>query len=211
MKPPLMSTLTKGWREDIGVAGVEGVRYLPDDIRPLRGALASYVGARHTPPDIARGSAEHLSDDDEDDRPELELRMALVRAWPVPSVVGSTFAARDEAALPAALEELLSRTLPVCQWPPSGDFTGPIRKYGIFHAAVSAPEDEETGQPMALELAGKVIAFGGRRVDRPWYELHPVARAANQLSLVPGPIEIRVTVATYANVLYPGIDAPVYW
>lgn len=211
MEPPLMTTLTDGWREDIGVAEVEGVRYLPNDIRPLRGAFESYAGRRHTPSDIARGSAEVLSDDDEADGRELQLRKALVRAWTVPSIVGATFEAREEAGLTTALEGLLRESFPTCEWRLVDEFTGPLRKYGIFHTDVSAPSDEQTGQPMALELAGEVIAFGGRRVkrDRPWFELHRHS-PVYELLAVPGPIEIRVSLATYANVLFPGIDAPFY-
>jgi hypothetical protein len=134
-----------------------------------------------------------------------------IRAYPVPALVGVILAAPTEAELPGALEALLRLRVCAFDWRVEPRISGPIRKYGLLHTSLDAPIDERRGEPMWLELAGDVVTVGGVPVDgRAWMDVRSMPPSALLGAALPGPIEIRIAVATYSNTRYPGVGVPFY-
>jgi hypothetical protein len=95
-----------------------------------------------------------------------------------------------------------------------GPFGG-IGKYLHLHASVVAPPAGTV--PMAIEVYGRVVALGdvdlsslagGRLLIHRERERRRHADIEGRE--LPVPIFVRMDVATYANVLYPGVGVPSY-
>jgi hypothetical protein len=105
------------------------------------------------------------------------------------------------------------------------DTAWPLPRFLFFNTAVAAPIDETTGQPMALELFGRVEAVGGVRLDaaagRAWLrqyqarweerrESEPRPAMEQQMALLEMPLMVKVETANYANVQCTGVGVP-FW
>jgi hypothetical protein len=135
------------------------------------------------------------------------------RAYPVPALLGFVVAVPTEADLPAALETALRERVCAFDWRVESRIVDALRKYAIFHTSIDAPVDERRGEPMWLELAGDLLMFDGEPIgDRRWFDIRPMgARADDELATaLPGPIEVRINVATYSNNRHPGVGVPFY-
>jgi hypothetical protein len=200
---------TAGWRRWFGGERV-----------PRESPLAKHVGPR-IPADVLASGEEELA-------PELAER---VRAWPLPGLEGRVLVARGIGGIPGALRALLAETFGDL---PFGTEEGPsyggLGLYLHLHTCVTAPPSG--GEPMALELYGRVIAVGehdlgapsGARLllqrsrEREDLDAAPqtdaVARArGNRLLLgadLPTPLFVLIETATYANVRFPGVGVPFY-
>ena len=164
----------------------------------------SYLGPRHSNADLVSEDFERTADSPE---------VCLVRAWPVPRLLGAPVAASDEAGLARVLETLLWDRLPGIDWRVPEISLGPLRKYGMLHTSVAAPVDETTGQPMALEIYGDVILLDGRSTSGQWWTVRGLGIAEFFTTLdrpLAGTLDIRIDVATYANVCFPGFGVPFY-
>ena len=137
--------------------------------------------------------------------------VAAMRAYPVPRLVGAIVEAATEADLPGAIESLLHRHLPAFDWEVESKIYRGLRKNGLIHASLEAPPDRRSEEPMYLELAGEVIAFGGRPAPAMrWIDLRPMNGDDQLGAEVPGPIQVRITAASYANTRFPGVGVPCY-
>jgi hypothetical protein len=179
---------------------------------PVAGPMALYLGHR-IPSRIVRAWDENAQEDDP--------RYNSVRAFPVVTLVGATVQARGPAGLGAAIQDLLEERLPIIEWDYIGVPPGPLLKYLVLHDSIPAPMDVSTGQPMAIEFYGDVRSIEGVPLDsdegRQWLAAHrqlyrslqdsPVARM-KILDAVR--IEVRIEVATYANVMYTSVGVPFY-
>ena len=201
--PPYQFELAAAWDPARRVATHEGVVYAANDVRPSFGPMMSYLGPRHSNADLISEDFERTADSPE---------VCLVRAWPVPRLIGAPLAS-DEAGLARVLEILLWDRLPGIDWRVPEIDVGPLRKYGMLHTAVAAPVDEVTGQPMALEIHGDVILLDGRPARGDWWTVRGFSIAEFFVGFdrpVAGALDIRIDVATYANVCLPGFGVPFY-
>jgi hypothetical protein len=196
MIAPMFFQLNRAWQLERRASEYQGILYQLNDLRPVTGAMALFLGDRF--------SMTQLDNEYADDH-EREL-FALIRAYPVTSLVGVSLSANDELNLPDALEALLGQHCPGIRWQVERDLSGPLRKYGILHTSVGAPADETTGQPMALEVFARpvvgVASWAQRRTERDQDACTDVP--------VDEPIELKMRAATYANISYSGVDVDLY-
>lgn len=181
---------------------------------PPRGAMAGYLGTRFSEEDL----------DDEDKVLEEDRRfLPLVRAYPVVPLLGATFRVSTEAEIGERLRQLLALRLPGIEWSLQDGWNwGPaFRKYQLVHVSLAAPPDLATGQPMSLELYGRLQSVDGLRLDSPagraWSErridtfLQAQGRNPSEMPPVEGTnFFIELVAATYANVQFPGAGVPFY-
>jgi hypothetical protein len=198
------------WRADEG-AGVP-LRY---DARPVGGLMAPFVGRQYTQEEVWQFCLRRK--DEVAAREEAQLRplAARIRAFDVPVLAGAEVTVNRLAELPTAVYTLLSARLPGWQWDAKQEdwrrkhMTGPVKKYGILHTTLRAPNDETTQQPMVLELFGRVLSVNGQAVSIGWFKPRQENRAAEDA--VPlGEVCIQLQRATYANTRFPGIGVPFY-
>ncbi len=204
MSAPLIFTLVAKLQEDHTRAEHDGVRYHVDD-RPPAGLMAALLGPRIP--------SEQVGDDEMFEEHGERVR-ALIRAYPVASLLGAQVTCMRDSELEARLAAVLDERCPGIEWRVNGErLAGPLRKYGIVHTSVEAPPDEATAQPMALELYGEVteldgnpVTAGGAWIDS-WRgrqgEIYPEVEVTE-------PFTFELVAATYANVLYPGANVPFY-
>ena len=197
MTAPVFLELNRAWQSERRASEYQGILYQLNDLRPVTGAMAPFLGDRFS---VTQLDNEYADDD------EREL-FALIRAYPVTSLVGVSLSANDELNLPDALEALLGQHCPDIGWQVERDLSGPLRKYGILHTSVAAPADETTGQPMALEVFARpamgVASWAQRRTERDQDSYTHVP--------VDEPIELKMRAATYANICYSGVDVDLYF
>jgi hypothetical protein len=142
--------LKQAWQPERRASEHEGILYQLNDLRPLTGAMAPFLGNRFS---MTRLDNEFVEDDERD-------FLALIRAYPVVSLIGALLSANDELDLRDSLEALLGQHCAGLGWHVRRDVSGPLRKYGILHTSVAAPADETTGQPMALEVFARPAQIG---------------------------------------------------
>ena len=185
------------------LADEDVTRYRNFDDRPVGGPLAPHVRA------IVPWPRFEVGHDDDDDYEKAAL--PRVRAFPVPALHDVLLETASEDAIPSALESQLSALLPGVLWIVPRDLSGALRKYGLLHTSVAAPPDTTTGQPMAVEIAGNLETVAGEPVsDFIHWRLSRQERREDWDTPLPGPLRVRLTVATYANVRYPGIGVGFY-
>jgi hypothetical protein len=167
---------------------------------PVGGAMARRTGRPYTRSELAL--SEYLAPRELDG----------VRAFPVPSLVGAQLAAETEAELPAALEALLGRRLCVADWHVAPGIEGPLRKYGLLHTSIAAPPDERRHEAMWLEITGDLVVLGGQPLGdgSDWWEVRQWDATTRLDTALAGPIEIRISSATYSNHLHTGVGVPFY-
>jgi hypothetical protein len=197
MTAPVLFQLNRAWQPERRASEYEGILYQLNDLRPVTGAMAPFLGDRFSIPQLDDGYAAAA---------ERE-RLALVRAYPVTSLVGVPLNANGELNLPDAVEALLRQHCPGVDWHVEHDLSGPLRKYGLLHTSVAAPPDDTTGQPMALEVFARPAKIGAAS----WGQLRR-ERYQDAYPDVPvdEPIELQMRAATYANIRYSGVDVDLY-
>lgn len=140
-----------------------------------------------------------------------------VRAFPVLPLVGVLFQISDESQFSSTLFGLLRERLPGIEWEQKEISLAALHKYLIWHTSIAAPPDPATGQPMAIELYGDLIRFNDIILNSPdgmqwrdaWREKYLCCQDESQLVLA-GNLELNINVATYSNLLYPGVGVPFY-
>lgn len=167
--------------------------------------MAPWLGRRY--------SVEELDDADrvfDEDRPIL----SLVRAYEVPGLLGTEVGFGRDKGIADSLHVLLHAVMPGVPWALDGrSLWGPLEKYGIVHTSIAAPADEQTGQPMSLEICANLVEVDGFRLDTPegeqWIEQNIWSRDRHEP--LPGSgFKVRLIAATYANVACPGVGVPFY-
>jgi hypothetical protein len=163
--------------------------------------MAAVLGRRYTTEEVLAG-AELVE-------AEEEQLATLVRAFEVPCLIGAKFCVRTLESVSAALRELLAATIPGFGWESVEVSEAPIRKYLLLHTSVSAPQDLTTGEPMALEVYGRIIRAGdmSQSEAESWPDVWMTKREKARLE---GPVEFQICQATYANIAFPGIGVPFY-
>lgn len=166
-----------------------------------QGPLRDHVGAR-----IRRQlDADHHTDE------ELAAAERLT-AWPVLPLQGAALVAQSLASISEAVRDLLARTLPGIDWWVPQHWSGPFRKYGILHNSLPAPPNPATGEAMAIEVYG-LAECALEPGTRPWFDqLEQRLRRgdSDEVQAVTLPTRIRISVATYSNLMYPGFGVPLY-
>jgi hypothetical protein len=150
--------------------------------QPPKGKMSNSLGEAYTKDDWLKNQEDDFYDDD-------ELTNAdLLRAYPVDCLIRKTIEVKDASEISEAMERLLSKEMPVIEWKVEKDWSGPYAKYGIIHGSIDAPKDELTNEDMAIEIFGKRISTNENGLQT-----------------------IKILVATYANVMLPGIGVPFYF
>ena len=181
---------------------------LPDERTLPLGAMQPFLGQQLSVDELT--NSEYLGDE------PLEL-LHRVRAFPVVPLVGAVFQITHESQLSSTLFALLRERLPGIEWEQNEISLGALHKYLIWHTSILAPPDAATGQPMAIELYGDLIRFNdislnspeGRQWQDVWLEKYLRSEDKSQLVLS-GNLELNIHVATYSNLLYPGVGVPLY-
>lgn len=177
---------------------------IPDS--PLR----CYLGKQYSVDELLQSESF-----EETDREPLKR----VRAYPVMPLINASFQIKSDNELGAAIKALLNEKLPGIEWRPKEDWQGPFRKYYIVHGSIPAPPDMRTGQPMALEIFGELVAIDNIMLDSPagheWIRKRRMALSQAEhfdhpLPDLTGDMVVAIKNATYANIMYPGIGVPVY-
>lgn len=181
------------------------------------GPLAPYLGAQYEVEALIGETTE----------PE---EAACMLAWPVPVLVGSVIVAADANDLAGAIRAVLVEVLGDLPFAVDSHSYGGLGKYMHLHTSVVAPP--MGGNPMAIELYGRLIAAGDydfstreagrflllreRSLQSIDYGDQPDADAYQRMDDhasgrdLPGPLVAVIESATYANVLYPGPGVPFY-
>ena len=145
-------------------------------------------------------------------------QLERLAAWTLLPLVGASFEVDSVSAIAAAVRALLAKKLPGLDWWVPDSWSGPFEKYGLLHRSLPAPPNPATGEAMALEVFGsaeRVIEVGSDE----WCD----RRRAQQLGLDAGdhgrlydlvgvrlPTRVVIEVATYANIVLPGVRVPLY-
>lgn len=170
-----------------------------------RGLMGTYVGQRLDV--IAEAGPERL------DYVGREA-LARVHAWPVLPLEGTSFRVERSQDIAASIRRVIGSALPGIDWWIPEYWDGPFEKYGFLHSAIAAPPNDATGEAMALELFGESDGAMAPGSDEWCAAMDEWARRgrveADRPLGVRLPSTVRITVATYANILYPGIGVPFY-
>jgi hypothetical protein len=188
----------------------------PADLRPgggplfiqqqrPQGALRALVGSRIEVKDFVDRDRYSAADDE---------KLARVTAWSVLPLENAELEVGSVAGIAAAVRALLSARLPGLDWWVPEHWDGPFCKYGILHKSLPAPPNPATGEAMALEIYGtaeRAIHPGSNE----WAELkeawHRAGRRDDDEPIaVQFPTRVFIEVATYANVMYPGVRVPFF-
>lgn len=172
------------------------------------GAMQPFLGQQLSVDELT--NSDNLCDE------PLEL-LHRVRAFPVIPLVGAVFQIAHESHLSSTLFGLLRERLPGIEWEQNEISLAVLHKYLMWHTSIPAPPDAATGQPMAIELCGDLIRFNdislnspeGRKWQDAWLEKYLPSEDKSQLVLS-GNLELNINVATYSNLLYPGVGVPLY-
>ena len=189
---------------------------VPPPTKPT-GPLAPYLGAQYKLDALIGEMTE----------PE---EAACVLAWPVPALVGSVIVAADADDLAGAIRAVLVEAFGDLPFAVGSHGYGGLGKYMHLHTSVVAPP--MGGNPMAIELYGRLIAAGDydfrtreagrflllrqRSFESIEYGEQPDADAYQRMDDhacgrdLPGPLVVVLEYATYANVLFPGPGVPFY-
>src|SRR5581483_5715855 len=137
------------------------------------GAMAAYVSSQYSVDEIWQY---HINHDEVHPNEEAHVRplAARIRAFDVPALQGLTFTVSRLCDIAPALQTLVPKRLPTIEWK-FGDaaLLARIKKYGLIHEVVEAPRDEATGEPMALEVYGRLGQVNGEPAGISWYrQLH---------------------------------------
>jgi hypothetical protein len=141
-----------------------------------------------------------------------------VVAYPVPALQGELLTFEGHAAVERGIRELLESKTPGIDWWVPAHWEAPLLKYQFIHGSLAAPPHPVTGQAMSLEVYGRVIRTGGVTLDSPdgkaWQEAwrvhyHGAGPEDGPLDLA-GDTSVRIEVATYANLRFPGVGVPFY-
>lgn len=180
------------------------------DDRPVTGLMQPFLGRRMSPQEIF--DALLYIPDAPQERERVWVQVHRVRAFEVQSLIGITFDAMHQNAVGEALGCVLRERLPGIVWEECTGLTAALQKYQFLHTSIAAPLDETTGQAMALEIYGSVVRINGIALVNGAYGEWRDARRRIGLENTPltGHIEIRLAVATYANVCYPSVGVPFY-
>ncbi len=182
------------------------------------GPMAPYLGRRYRSREFKKLEAN-------EDTP-LHI-LDLVRAYEVISLTGATFRVQSDIEINAGLTALLHEKCTGIDWKVKEDWSGSFRKYQIIHGYIELPEDTDPYQPMAMEIYGRLVEIDGINLESPeghaWID--DARRTWNKKSSVDSPdnatfvesyppikgdMLIQIVQATYANVLFPGINMPFY-
>ncbi|WP_425258170.1 hypothetical protein ACPOLB_21940 [Rubrivivax sp. RP6-9] len=140
--------------------------------------------------------------------------LARVHAWPVLPLEGTSFRVERSQDIAASIRRVIGSALPGIDWWIPEYWDGPFEKYGFLHSAIAAPPNDATGEAMALELFGESDGAMAPGSDEWCAAMDEWARRgrveADRPLGVRLPSTVRITVATYANILYPGIGVPFY-
>jgi hypothetical protein len=181
------------------------------DHRPVLGAMAAYVDAQYSAEEIWH----HFRIYNEvypDEEAQLRPLAARIRAFDVPALRDVAFTIDRLREYAPTLRALLAERLPRIAWASPDDLgvLGPILKYGLIHEVVEAPADEATGEPMVLEVYGRLTQVNRQPVGIGWYrDLRPNDSASADEAVI-GEMTFYVERATYANTRWPGIGVPFY-
>ncbi len=203
---PVFFHLKAAWQPESRTAEFNGTVYRADDLRPVSGQFADFVGRRF--------GLEDLFDRDFHEEEDRDV-LSLVRAYAVPSVLDLTLVSEGEAQISEQIERLLGERCPGIDWR-VGDrnLTGPLKKYGLLHTSVPAPPDVTAGQPMALELFAHISRLAGQEIGPGgvWYDCWRSERGESYADApLHESLEFRIKAATYANMTHPGIGVDTYF
>lgn len=209
MTAPGRFDLAKSLDAERGRVELGGVVYHANAERPVSGPMAPLLGPRFPLERLKRSS--WYPEVDEEERAVA----SLVRAYPVTGLLGARVGCARDGELADRLAELVEERCPGHTLRVDGKrLTGPLRKCGLVHTSVDAPADETTGQPMALELYGELVELDGRPIGPgvgAWFDAWRGRQGEDyDLVEVAEAFTVELRAATYANVLYPGIDVPLY-
>ncbi len=141
-----------------------------------------------------------------------------VVAYPVPALQGELVTFEGHADVERGIRELLERRTPGIDWWVPAHWEAPLLKYQFIHGSLAAPPHPVTEQPMSLEIYGRVIRTAGVTLDSPqgkaWQDAwrvhyHEAGPEDGPLDL-PGETTVRIEVATYASLRFPGVRVPFY-
>jgi len=182
---------------------------LAKDAHP-EGLFSSYLGQRYELEALRQTESYPEAD---------EPYLVCVKAFPVPALIGTQFVIHQDIELPDAVAKLLMEKFPNIVWDATDVSIAPLRKYFLVHACLPAPEDVATGQAMALELYGELLSLDGVPLDsesgRQWrdQQIERYLLAIRQGQPEPelkGKMILEIRAATYANIMYLGVDMPFY-
>jgi hypothetical protein len=178
------------------------------------GVMAPYVGAQYSAEEIW-GYYRNHADVHQAEEAVLRPLAARIRAFDVPALAGVTFTVNRLCDAAPALEAVLAERLPVVAWAAFDALhlalqLVRIKKYGLIHEVVEAPVDEATGDPMVVELYGRLAQFNGQPADRGWLREVHLQDSPGADDAAIGAMTFRLERATYANTRTPGIGVPFY-
>jgi hypothetical protein len=135
-----------------------------------------------------------------------------VRSFDVPAVRGHITASHEDAFHDALVVFLRGRL--GLELVPD-DQRWALRKALLIDCAIPAPPDETTGDAMALQLYGRILAYDGIAQRTPAWELYFDAEtrrreAGMEPMHLTSPFTVGIVAATYANCLMPAVGMP-FW
>lgn len=194
------------WRKADGEEDV-----VEEDVRPVTGLMAPYVGRRYTVDEIWTYYC-YYADIHSEQEPELRPRAKRIRAFDAPALANAVFISHRLCDVAAAIDALLTERLPSVPWSQASFHTGRAvkTKYALLHEIMPAPPDETTGERMVLELHGRLEALDGQPAGRTWFDAFRSVNRDEVDTLDLGEMRFRIKHATYANTRFPGIGVSFY-
>ena len=185
------------------------------DPRPVMGVMAPFVGHHYTMEEIWRFRQNYREIHKEEEK-QLQPLAARIRAFDVPCLARTQLMVNRLGDLSETLSGLLLSHLSGWVWESQQSqwqrfhLAGPIKKYGILHTILRAPDDATTRQPMVLELFGRVSTLNGQSAGKQWFRPFQQPDQTQEASLFLGDVCLLLERATYANTRFPGIGVPFY-
>jgi hypothetical protein len=179
-------------------------------LRPVS-KMWKYLGRQFTADELYNAAVHDASD---------LRKLKFVRAYDVKPLRAAALTIASDGDLDSAILSLLIAKLPDIEWHLTDGWSKQFRKHLIVHGSILAPPDALTGQPMAMELFGRLVEIDSIQLDSSagieWKSIRheQCHRAAVRNESIPGLVGAMTVVfiqATYANVKYPGVGVPPYF
>ena len=193
------------------------VQELPVERKPLfsrgqlepTGLMASYLGRRY--------EVQEFHNSEQYDLKELPL-LSRIRAFNVSHLIGQRFSASNDVELIKVFPNFLNAQFHgfKLHWHDDGYFPlARLRKYFFLHESVAAPLDRSTGQPMSLEIFGRVIRFGDADLTDPQKQQEFDLWSMNNVKDGERPaldqeLVLEIETAIYSNLRHSGAGVPLY-
>jgi hypothetical protein len=192
---------------DMWWKGTDLTEYLQQSTQAVEGIMKPYIGERISPEVIKESYL--FQGNKMPDEPRQSQVLQAIRAFPVPVLIDVSFSVSRLVDFSSQLLEILNKKISDYPWQIPNFSSSLLRKYGIYHEMIQAPQDLQTGQSMGLELFIKMTFLNGEPSLINWFDIYnrdPTYTDEKEI----GQCLFIIKSAVYTNQDYVFVGVPFY-